>query len=193
MDTVRKLYRLWVLVCLGLVLPGLTRGEPCTFSDDVLLSDARRLSGYHIVTTPEFVETGASWSLNDLVFALYMDGENRILLNNYQLDKLPPLETCGVRLHEMVHHLQYLAGMHDPEQLNAREVEAYEAQQAWLREHESEYRATKHDGIFAVMHFKRMEKYLAQDHMPSYLADLTANCHGWVGRPDRSETICEMH
>ena len=193
MDAIRKLCRLWFLVCLGLVFPGLARGEPCTYSDDALLSDSRRLSGYRIVTAPEFVDAGASWSLNDLVFALYLDEGNRILLNNYQLDKLPALETCGVRLHEMVHHLQYLAGVRDREQLQAREVEAYEAQQAWLREHESEYRTAMHDGIFAVMHFKRMQKYLARDNTPSDLAGLAADCHGWNARPNLPVTICEMH
>lgn len=193
MGAIRNLYQPWFLVCLGLGIPGLTRAEPCTYSDDALLTDAHLLSGYHIVTVPEFADTGESWSLNDLVFALYMDGENRILLNNYQLDKLPALETCGVRLHEMVHHLQFLAGVRDHEQLQAREVEAYEVQQAWLREHETEYRAATHDGIFAVMHFKRMQKYLALDNTPSDLDGLVASCHGWNARPDLSVAICEIH
>ncbi len=193
MDAKRKLHRLWFLVWLGLVFSGLTRGEPCTYSDDALLNDARRLSGYQIITTPVFVDAGESWSLNDLVFALYLDGENRVLLNNNQLNKLPALETCGVRLHEMVHHLQYLAGVRDHEQLQPREIEAYAAQQAWLLEHESEYPAATHDGIFAVKHFKRMQKYLALDNTPSDLAGLAADCHGWNARPDLPVAICEMH
>jgi hypothetical protein len=93
MSAIRKLYRLWFLVCLSLGIPSLTRAEPCTYSDDSLLSDAGRRSGYHIFTAPEFVDAGQSWSLNDLVFALYLDGENCILLNNQQLDKLLALET----------------------------------------------------------------------------------------------------
>jgi hypothetical protein len=93
----------------------------------------------------------------------------------------------------MVPHLQYLAGIHGSDQLQTREVEAYEAQQAWPLEHESGNRAAKHDGIFAVMHFKGMQKCLAQDHTPSDLASLIASCHGWDVRPDLSVAICEMH
>lgn len=177
------------LVALIFIAPGLLADE-CNRADGQLLDDARRLTGYAGETLPRFESAGDAWPLSDMAFAYYQDGASLVVMNDLQTTKLPPVENCSVRLHEIVHHLQFLAGVTD---LQAREVEAYRAQQQFLTENAAEYRRARHDGIFAVMHFKRMEQHLAQDFQPSDLLGAGLVCHGWAGHEEAQAVICVRH